>query len=322
MPDKTDKNTPATLSRRDFLFTAAAALLLASGCDGLRRRPRIGVALGGGGAKGLAHIPLLETLDELEIQPHAVAGTSIGAIVGALYAAGLSGSEIRGLIEQFLIKQDSSDRPFITVPRSLRWLDFIDPELASGVLLDSSDFIAFIGETIPARTFSDLAVNLKVTATELWSGEPVVIESGRLLPALQASIAVPGVFAPVELRGRHLIDGGVTNPLPYDLLLDDCDIVIAIDVSGDPRIDGEQHPSFLEVLFHSFHTMSANILVEKLKQRQPDIYIRPEITGVRILEFYKAEQILAQAQPAKRSLKKALNRKLLKFEIRPGCTVY
>ena len=298
------------MSRREFLALTAGALLLAAGCDGRRARPRIGLALGGGGAKGLAHIPMLEALDERGVKPHLIAGTSIGAIIGALYAAGQSGAAIRALVEQFLIKRGQAAAGLIPLPRSLRWLDFIDPDLGNGGLLDGADFIAYLGEIMRVRRFRDLDIGLKVVAAELWSGEQVVLDSGRLLPAIQASMALPGVFAPVQHGKRQLVDGGIANPLPYDLLLDECDLVIAIDVSGDRGLDGENELSFLGVLFHSFHTMSRNLLVEKLQQRQPDIYIRPEIHAVRALEFYKAEQVFAEAMPARKQLARALKRSL------------
>jgi len=302
-----DTTPTSAITRRSFLALAAGAALLATGCE-RRARPRIGLALGGGGAKGLAHIPMLEALDELGVKPHLIAGASIGAIIGALYAAGRSGAWIRAQVEQFLIKQDPAAPSLIPLPQSLRWLDFIDPDFRTGGLLDSSDFIAYLGELMPARRFRDLDIDLKVVAADLWSGEQVVLDSGELLPAIQASMALPGVFTPVELGKRQLVDGGVANPLPYDLLFQACDLVIAIDVSGDRKLDGESEPSFMGVLFHSFHTMSHNLLVEKLKQRQPDIYIRPDIQAVRVLEFYKAEQVFREAEPARKQLIKALRK--------------
>jgi len=304
-----DIKPTAAISRRTFLALGAGAALLATGC-GRRTRPRIGLALGGGGAKGLAHIPMLEALDELGLRPHLIAGTSIGAIVGALYAAGHSGAAIRALVEQFLVKQDPAAPSLIPLPRSLRWLDFIDPDFGEGGLLDSTDFIAYLGEVISARRFRDLDIDLKVVAADLWSGEQVVLDSGELLPAIQASMALPGVFAPVAYGKRQLVDGGVANPLPYDLLFDSCDLVVAIDVSGDRKLDNDTQLSFLGVLFHSFHTMSHNLLVQRLGQRRPDIYIRPEIQEVRVLEFYKAEQVFQAALPARKQLVKALRKAL------------
>ena len=317
-----NRNTsPLPLSRRDFLKLGAAGLIVAcTGCTGRVGQPRIGLALGGGGAKGLAHILMLETLDELGIRPHVIAGTSIGAIIGALYAAGLSGKEIRAQIEQFFVDQGEAAQNLFALPKSVRWLDFIDPALAIGGLLDSSDFIAWLGEVLPTQRFRKLEIPLKVVTAELSTGREVIIKSGDLLPALQASMAVPGVFPPVELDGRMLVDGGVANPLPYDLLQDDCDITIAIDVSGSRNVKDGETLSSMGVLLQSFHTMSNNILAEKLKQQQPTVYIHPDIRDVKILDFYKARQVFEQAQPAQRRLKKDLKRAIRRHDGWMGCS--
>lgn len=298
----------------------SAATLLLGACSGSGRQPRIGLALGGGGAKGLAHIQMLEVFDALGIQPQRIAGTSIGAIIGALYAAGRSGGEIRALIEQFLAPEDSDAQSLFGLPKSLRWLDFVDPS-GRGGLLSSDDFIAFLGEQLGVQRFSELRIPLQVVAADLWSGDAVILESGKLLPAVQASMALPGVFPPVTYRGRELIDGGVANPLPYDLLVDDCDITVAVDVSGDLQRDGSEPLSFLGVLFHGFHIMTENLVAEKLRVRRPDIYIRPEIHAVRVLEFYKARQVFADAGPAGKQLKKSLQARIAQFQGRPGCSM-
>jgi len=316
--------TPSShgLSRRDFLlFSATAALLACTGCSGKGAQPRIGLALGGGGAKGLAHILILEALDELGIRPHVIAGSSIGAIIGALYAAGLSGRDIRAQIEQFFVdEKDATDKLF-ALPKSIRWLDFIDPSLADGGLLSSDDFIEFLGEVLPTQHFRKLQIPLKIVTAELLTGREVVIDSGDLLPALQASMAVPGVFPPVELNGHMLVDGGVANPLPYDLVRPGSDIVIAIDVSGERGIEDGESLSSIGVLLHSFHTMSNNILAEKLKQERPDIYIQPDIRNVRVLEFYKARQVFEQAQPARREFVRDIRKAMHSYHSRPGCTL-
>jgi NTE family protein len=320
MPDIEHTLSRRNLSRREFLGVVAAAAALA--CSGCTRpaEPRIGLALGGGGAKGLAHILMLEAFDELGIRPHLMAGTSIGAIIGALYAAGLSGKDIRALIEQFLLEEPNPDSLLPALPRSLRWLDFIDPEIGNGGLLDSSDFIEFIGEQLPVRRFRNLVIPFRVVTAELLTGKQVVIRSGPILPALQATMAVPGVFRPVELDNLQLVDGGVANPLPYDLLVGKCDVVVAIDVSGNRELEDGESLSSVGVLMHSFHTMSNNLVAEKLKWQRPDIYIRPDIRNVRVLEFYKARQVFEQAQPAQRQLFKELKRARHTYAGRPGCT--
>jgi NTE family protein len=312
---------PPALSRRDFLlFSTAAALLACTGCSDRKGQPRIGLALGGGGAKGLAHIPMLETLDDLGIRPHVIAGSSIGAIIGALYAAGLSGRDIRAQVEQFFVADKDAKDNLFALPKSVRWLDFIDPALAGGGLLASDDFIEFLGEILPTKRFGKLQIPLKVVTAELLTGQEVVIDSGDLLPALQASMAVPGVFPPVELDGRKLVDGGVVNPLPYDLVESGSDIVIAIDVSGERGIGNGETLSSLGVLLQSFHTMSNNLLAEKLKQQRPDIYIRPDIRNVRVLEFYKAKQVFEETRPAQQEFVRDLGKSLRAYQGRPGCT--
>jgi NTE family protein len=293
-------------------------MVACTGCSG--KGKRIGLALGGGGAKGLAHILMLETLDEMGVRPHVIAGTSIGAIIGAFYAAGLSGKEIRGLLEQFFVDQHEAEENIFTLPESLRWLDFIDPAFAGGGLLNSDDFIAWMGEVLPVKNFRSLKIPLKVITAELLTGREVIMESGALLPALQASMAVPGVFPPVEVKGHALVDGGVANPLPYDRIQDECDIVIAIDVSGHRSISNVESLSSMGVLLQGFTVMSRNILIEKLKRQRPTVYIQPDIRDVRILEFYKAREVFEQAQPAQKELARELKWAMRLRGKRPGCT--
>lgn len=313
---------PSRLSRREFLlFSVASTLLACTGGGDRAGQPRIGLALGGGGAKGLAHIPMLEVLDELGIRPHVIAGCSIGAIIGALYAAGLKGRDIRAQIEQFFVDEKAAQDSLFTLPKSVRWLDFIDPALAGGGLLSSDDFIEYLGEVLPVKRFRELQIPLKVVTAELYTGRQVVLDSGDLLPALQASMAVPGVFPPVELDGHTLVDGGVANPLPYDLVRSGSDIVIAIDVSGDREVEDGDELSSMGVLMLSFHTMSNNLITEKLKQVRPDIYIRPGIHNVRVLEFYKAKQVFEQAVPAREEFTRDLKKALRAQQGRPGCTL-
>ena len=307
-----------TLSRRAFLqVSVAAAIVACTGCGA--GEPRVGLALGGGGAKGLAHILILETLDEMGIRPHVIAGTSIGAIIGALYAAGLSGKEIRAQVEQFFVSQSAAERGMFALPKSIRWLDFIDPMLTSGGLLDSSDFIDWLGEVLPTSNFRGLEIPLKVITAELLTGREVIMQKGALLPALQASMAVPGVFPPVDVQGHSLVDGGVANPLPYDRVQDDVDIVIAVDVSGSRSLPDGETLSSMGVLLQGFSMMSRNILIEKLKRQRPTVYIRPDIQDIKILEFHKAREVFEQARPAQDELHKKLNWAMRRHALRPGC---
>jgi len=266
---------------------------------------KIGLALGGGGARGLAHIPMLEVFDELGLRPHCIAGTSIGAVIGALYASGISGTEIRTGVQAMLRSKGESIRKALRRKDSFKWLRFLDLELGHGGLLKGDKFMDFLYEAMRVSRFEDLEIPLQVVTTDFQSSEQVVIASGDLMDAVKASMAIPGLFTPVRWEGRVLIDGGSVNPVPFDLL-SDCDVVVAVNVMGEIRQPRHKIPSLFRVVLGSFDIMQKSIITEKLKQTPPDIYITPDIVNIDILEFYRADEIYEQAQPSRRKLAQAL----------------
>lgn len=276
--------------------------------------PTIGLALGAGGANGLAHIPMLEVLDEMGIRPHRISGSSIGAIIGALYAAGMSGKQIRQLVEQFIITPGDPLLEKLVSKDALRWVEFIEIELGNGGILSSEGFIAFLYDTLKPTTFEQLQIPLKVVAADLWSREQVVLQSGELLPAIKASMALPGVFQPVVRNERVLVDGGTVNPVPYDLLMDECDLVIGIDVSGERTPPREPAADYFATVFNSAKVMQQAIMTEKLRHQGPAIYIKPRIVDIRALEFYRAEEVFTMAAPARQEFKRQLSRLLAEQE--------
>ncbi|MGE5841145.1 MAG: patatin-like phospholipase family protein [Deltaproteobacteria bacterium] len=268
---------------------------------------KIGLALGGGGVRGLAHIPILETLDDLGIKPSIISGTSMGAIIGALYASGMSGKEIRERISRHLILKDDTWRDIIAKKgHLLKWVRAFSAELARGGFINTQGFFEYLFSEIKRRTFEELDVPLLVIAADYWTAEEVVLEADDLLPALQASMAVPGVFAPVSIGGRVLIDGGVVNLVPYDHLLERADFTIGVDVSRVRHRGKNEIPSALESVLGAFNIMQATALAEKMRHRKPDIYVQPEIQDIRMLDFGKTEEVLQQAAPAVDLLKKRL----------------
>ena len=319
-------------SRRRFLGMMAAALPGLSMIRGARlamagektqpagtshlkhRQPSIGIALGAGGANGLAHILMLEALDDMGIQVAHIAGSSIGAVIGSLYAAGISGKKIRGLVEQFLLSHQEKPLKSLFEERSLEWINFVEIELGHGGLLSADGFLAFMSETLKKKDFEELNIPIHIVASDLWNREQVVLTSGDLVSAINASMAIPGVFEPVRRDGLVLIDGGTCNPVPYDLLTDRCDIVIAVDVIGERTPPESGIPGYFETVFNSVKVMQSAIMNEKRRHQEADVYILPPVVDIRALEFYRAREVFEQATPAKKILKQQLKKAIEQWE--------
>lgn len=275
--------------------------------------PRIGLALGGGGARGLAHIHVLEALDEMGIVPAAIAGSSIGAIIGAGYAGGICGTEMRGLATAMFRKRtEALGRLWQLRPRR-----FADLFAGGGLAqFDATRVLeVFAGPSIP-RDFADLKIPLSVVATDFYDCREVALRTGDLHQAVAASIAIPVLFKPVVVGQRVMIDGGVVNPLPFDALPDGLDIVIAVDVVGSPSPrNGRHFPSASDSIFGATQILMQTITAEKLKTRQPDILIKPDTNSFRVLNFLKAEEILRASEPIKVEVQHKLERMLEKLKV-------
>ncbi len=267
--------------------------------------PKIGLALGGGGAKGLAHITMLEVFDELNIRPHRMAGTSIGAVLGALYASGLKARQIREGVQRMVISKGDSFKAALKKKDVLRWLQFMDLEFKGHAIFKGDRFIEFLFNAMDVATFEALDIPLRIVATDFWASRQVVLEKGELLPAVKASMGLPGVFTPVMINNRVLIDGGGVNPVPHDLLLD-CDVVVAIDVMGTPQDEATKMPGLFRAVLTTFDIMQNSIIEEKRLKHPPDIYVKPKIQSVDILDFYRANEVYAQAAPAQGRLREQL----------------
>lgn len=273
-------------------------------------KPTIGLALGGGGARGLAHIAMLEAFDELGIKPNVIAGTSIGAIYGAAYASGISGRDLREHTRYILSQRLGLIRDLF-VRRTQPFSQFLSLFGARNAILDPMAVLDMILPKDMKATFAECDIPLKIVASDFYDQEQKVFTDGSLRPAVAASMALPVIFQPVVQEGRALIDGGLTNPLPFDLLLPHADIVVAIDVSGAPVPDPRRvAPTAFSALFSSAFLFERTIIKEKLKTRQPDILIYAGTSQFQVLDFLKCDDILAAAQPAKERLKQQLTRVL------------
>ena len=272
---------------------------------------KIGIALGGGGVRGLAHVPALQVLDDLGVRPSMITGTSIGALFGAAYAAGLDAAELRRLVLRHMVTAEDSLSDILGKRAHLRrWLDAFGLDAGRGGLLKPDGMLRYLVDELPAATFEELDIPLKVVAADYWSAREVVFDSGDLLPALRASMAFPGVFAPVVIDDRVLVDGGVVNNVPYDLLRDHCDVVIAVNVAETREPERENVPGFIDVVVGAFDIMHAEQLSRRLKQAPPDVYVHPRIVKTGAFEFTRAEAVFEQAEPAMRKFREELERML------------
>lgn len=259
-----------------------------------QQRPRVGLVLGGGGARGAAHIGVLKELERLRIPIHAIAGTSMGAIVGGLYATGVDAEALEELVSSldwsatlsdkqarenlsFRRKQDEREFP-IDFELGIRGTELLLPK---GVIQGQKLDLLLRELTLHAShitSFDDLPIPFRAIASDIVAGEAVVIDSGDLALAIRASMSVPGVFAPARVDGRLLVDGGLIGNLPVDVMKNmDVDVIIAVDVEF-PLYTLEELGSVLAI---SEQMLTILIRKETLRQIETladsDILIRPDL---------------------------------------------
>jgi len=270
------------------------------------RSPTIGISFGAGGARGLAHLLMIEALDELGVKPSIISGSSIGAVVGAFYAAGFTAKEMQEILDQLINPKSDSVFDFLLKSDIVKMFTMFDPQFIRSGFIKGEKFQKFMESHLKVSRFEELKIPLKIVATDYWKKEAVVFEKGDLIQPIKASYSLPRLFSPVKIKNRILIDGGAVNPLPFDLIMDKCDITIAIDVTAFKAQNESEIPPTFDSVFTTYQTMQNSIIKERLKFLRPDIYIRPEIYDVRVFDFVKADSIFKQAQSAKEELKRQL----------------
>lgn len=230
-----------------------------------------GVALGGGGMRGLAHIGVLKELKRSGFAVQAVAGTSMGGLIGAAFASGVA--------PETLVQELAGLR---TVKGLLQWIDWQPGKRA---MLSGRGFLTYFTSLMgEMRTFADLPIPYACTAVDIASGEEVVLRQGRLIDALNATMALPGIFDPVNLHGRLLIDGGIRNNVPADVArMLGADVVLAVDVSfagllgrRDDRLPAKRWTIMNDMMRSQTILMHA-VTEYKLAEAHPDVVIRPEL---------------------------------------------
>ena len=252
------------------------------------RRPVVGLALGSGSARGWAHIGVLRTLQDAGFRPDVICGSSVGALVGAAYAAG---------------KIDRLASWVLSMGVKNMW-SLMDFRLSGGVF-KGERLMDFFKEQLAPGNIEDLKLPFGAVATALASGTEVWLRSGPTEAAVRASIALPGMFTPVFQDGRWLVDGALVNPVPVSLARAmGADIVIAVDLNTDfarrrwRATDQTSAPSMLEVVTSSINIMQSRITRSRMSGEPPEVVIAPRVSDIGLLDFHRGSVAIAQGQLA------------------------
>lgn len=241
---------------------------------------RIGLALGGGGVRGVAHIAYIKALEELGLRPSVISGTSSGAIAGAMYAGGMTPDEMLDSMKDVISlrggKAGGNARP----------------ERKTGGMAETAARRRLM-RLLPKTRFEELDIPLKVVATNFHTLKERVFDSGELLPAIMASVALPSAFPPQLVDGEYYVDGGATNIVPFDIIRNECDILIAIDVSlVRPAI---LKPTQKNAGHATWAATQEAYIDTKLKLCSVEVFERPSFDSISTLEFFKFKKVYDQA---------------------------
>ena len=241
------------------------------------KAPRIGLALGGGAARGFAHIGVIQVLEEAGIRPDLVVGTSAGSLVAALYAAGRSGAALARVAL-------AMDESAIT-----------DWSFPGRGMIRGDALARYVREQTGGRTIEQLPMPLGIVATDLDNGSPMLFQRGDVGLAVRASSAVPAVFQPVSIGGREYVDGGLVSPVPVRFARQmGAELVIAVDISSPP--DGNATGDPFKMLLQTFSIMGKSINSFELKDA--DIVLRPRLLGVSSADFTARKQAIDSGREA------------------------
>src|SRR5262245_38152738 len=284
----------------------------------LSPRPKLALVLSGGGARGAAHIGVLKVLEELHVKPDLIVGTSMGSIVGGLYAAGYSAEQVEGILKSvdwkqiFVDKVDRTDRSYrrkqddatFLIPLRLRsngWKPYLPPSLLGGqrmaLLLRTLEI-----QSTGAQDFDDLTIPYRAVGANLADGQAVVLEGGSLATAMRASMAIAGVFPPVEVDGLKLIDGGAAANLPIGIAQAlGAERVIAVDITS-PLGDIENLGSLVQIYNQWTGYVTEGNRREDLKRlKKGDVIITPELGDISFIGFDRAPEAMAIGEQAARA---------------------
>lgn len=290
-----------------------------------KQRPKIGLVLSGGGARGIAHIGVLKVIEEMKIPIDYITGTSMGAIVGGLYAAGMSPEDLEKLVTGLSWNEAFKDKPsvdqlsFRRKEDSLGYRIDLNLGYGDGKLKTARGFIQgqnltlllkkILIHTANIHQFNDLHIPFRAVAADIETGEAVVLGAGDLATAIRASMSIPGFFAPTEIDGRMLVDGGIANNLPINVARDmGADIIIAVDI-GTPLRKRENITSMASVTAQVMTIMiQRNVAAQLQTLKTGDILIQPNLGQVGTTDFSQIHEALTIGNDAAKKIRDQLTR--------------
>jgi NTE family protein len=244
---------------------------------------RLGIAFGGSGAQGIANIAYVKALESMEIKPDIVAGAGIGAVVAAMYAAGMTSQNMMDFLQE------------VNFPGAKRPINISKIKDAKYGILDGLGLEEYYQMVVPVKVFDRLYFPLRVVAANYSTGEQVVFSEGDVGPAIRSAVAIPGIFSPHEVNGVIMMDGSCVNPVPFDIIRDDCDVLACI----DPQINESTEaysPFVFPSLLNASNASKKALVMEKQRSCSVDLFERVILEEINMFDFALFADIAASAE--------------------------
>jgi len=292
-------------------------------------RPYLGIALGGGGVRGAAHVGVLQELDSAGVEIDMVAGVSAGAVIGAMYAYSLDGKWVEehfreawssttfdGATSKRFIDNGSPSSFARGIKKTLTEHVLAIMSLHKSSIIKNDQLREILELLMPVRTFEDMKIPLKIISTDIETGDDIISDEGDLIDALVKSCAIPGIMEPIEEGARMIVDGGVGMPIPVPVLRDLCEVTLAVDI-GLYEFEKLERPNARSIKIRS-DIITSNRLKARLAS-DADLVIRPDTMGLHWSRFESGEMLFENGKKAARAklskLKAILNEKNNRMEL-------
>jgi NTE family protein len=256
---------------------------------------------------------MLEAFDELGIKPSVIVGCSMGALVGAAYACGMTAKEVRMQAERLLSNRLEMMK-YVFSTRQSKLTDLLALKSLSALHLNGEKLADLALPDHLPQLIEQAPIPLRIVTTDYELMEEHLLTSGSVIKAVAASIAIPGLITAPHIDGKLHVDGGITNPVPFNHAREGADIVVAIDVTGRPRLTNGRHPGSIELAVGAMLIMFSKIAELRRALGEPEVYIKPATETFGAGDFFRVREIFEAAQPAKEELKRRLAETVEKFE--------